>query len=133
MRHDEDPRFEPLVARFPNRVDAGFYIDIPLGWETLVFQLDEKLARIDPEYLILQIKEKFGGLRYYTSHAHSQECGGLNTEDSIRDCLFFRAIDHAESVAERTCEKCGKPGQLRKASSGWLHTTCEEHAPNGST
>ena len=55
-----------------------------------------------------QIKEKFGGLRFYTD--------GANEEiDEI--------TDRAEASADGTCENCGAPGQSR--SGGWIKTLCE--------
>jgi len=57
-----------------------------------------------------QIKEKFGGLRFY--------CNG---GDEFTEGL----IQMAEIMAECTCEVCGKPGSAR--NSGWIKTLCDEH------
>lgn len=57
-----------------------------------------------------QIKEKFGGLRFYYS-------GGDDTVDGM--------VRMAESWAARHCEECGKPGKSR--STGWIKTLCDEH------
>ena len=59
---------------------------------------------------VAQIKEKFGGLRFYID-------GG--------DEFAHGAIQMAESWASRTCEKCGAPGQKR--SGGWIRTLCDTH------
>jgi len=59
---------------------------------------------------VLQIKEKFGGLRFYYS-------GGDDVVDGM--------IRMAESWAANTCEECGKPGESR--SGGWIRTLCDEH------
>lgn len=40
-------------------------LDIPEEWEDIVIDCHEQLIKIDPDYTIIQIKEKFGGLRYY--------------------------------------------------------------------
>jgi hypothetical protein len=62
----------------------------------------------------VQVKEKFGGLRFYVS----------GTDDYIRG-----AIDVAESMSLRTCEDCGAPGRPR--SGGWIRTLCDScTAPN---
>ncbi len=66
-----------------------------------------------PPVVVHQIKEKFGGLRFYYS-------GG---DDYIRGLVHM-----AESWASKTCETCGNPGKLR--GGGWLHTACEEHVRN---
>lgn len=57
-----------------------------------------------------QIKEKFGGLRFY--------CNG---GDEFTEGL----IQMAEIMADCTCEVCGKPGSAR--NSGWIKTLCDEH------
>ena len=57
-----------------------------------------------------QIKEKFGGLRFYYD-------GG----DAVVDGM----VRMAESWAARSCEKCGKPGERR--GGGWIRTLCDEH------
>ena len=36
-------------------------------WRQLILKLHEQLVQLDPEYEIVQVKEKFGSLRYYYS------------------------------------------------------------------
>ncbi len=43
----------------------GWRIECGLGWKTIVFACHNELLAIDPDYKILQIKQKFNGLRYY--------------------------------------------------------------------
>jgi hypothetical protein len=61
-----------------------------------------------------QVKEKFGGLRFYIN-------GG--------DDVVYALISMAESMSVRTCEVCGKPGKT--IGHGWYYTSCEEHAREG--
>jgi NMD protein affecting ribosome stability and mRNA decay len=51
------------------------HLDIPIEWNDSVIECHEKLMKFDPNYSILQIKEKFGGLRYYfeTKTKHRKE------------------------------------------------------------
>lgn len=56
---------------------------------------------------ILQIKEKFGALRFYVGPA----------PDRILD-----AIAAAEAKSQTTCEQCGAPGKRR--DDGWIRTLC---------
>lgn len=63
-----------------------------------------------PPVVVEQIKEKFGGLRFYYS-------GG--------DDHIYGMVRMAESWASKTCEVCGKPGEIR--SGGWIKTLCDEH------
>lgn len=62
------------------------------------------------QVVVAQIKEKFGGLRFYYG-------GG---DDKVHGMVRM-----AESWAAHSCEECGKPGILRH--SGWLETLCDEH------
>jgi len=62
------------------------------------------------QVVVQQIKEKFGGLRFYYE-------GG---DDTIRGMVRM-----AEAWASRTCETCGAPGKSR--DSGWIKTLCDEH------
>ena len=57
-----------------------------------------------------QIKEKFGGLRFYYQ-------GG--------DAHISGMVTMAEVWAHRTCETCGDPGKQR--SGGWVRTLCDKH------
>lgn len=59
---------------------------------------------------ILDIKEKFGGLRYYIDNCPD----GLDS-----------AIELAEALSTHTCQDCGAPGHTRET--GWLRTLCDGH------
>ena len=67
----------------------------------------------DEEHQVVaaQVKEKFGGLRFYVD-------GG--------DDWVYGAISMAESMSYKTCEVCGAPGVTR--GTGWVQTTCDEHS-----
>jgi len=62
------------------------------------------------QVVVMQIKEKFGGFRFYYE-------GG--------DDMINGLVTMAESWAIRSCEECGKPGKSR--SGGWIRTLCDEH------
>ncbi len=62
------------------------------------------------QVVVEQIKEKFGGLRFYYQ-------GGDDYIDGL--------VSMAESWAARTCETCGHLGSRR--SGGWIRTLCDEH------
>ena len=55
----------------------------------------------------VQVKEKYGGLRFY-----------VNQSDSYID----GAISLAESLSYKTCETCGNLGEVNE--SGWRMTRC---------
>jgi hypothetical protein len=60
--------------------------------------------------VVQQIKEKFGGLRFYYT-------GG---DDKISGM-----VEVAEEWASRVCEECGSPAT--KQTSGWIKTVCDKH------
>ncbi len=64
-----------------------------------------------PQVVAIQVKEKFGTLRFYYS-------GGDD---------FVSGIERmAESMSACMCEECGAPGKSRRG--GWIQTLCDEHA-----
>ena len=97
---------QPTLDKIP---DAwGKYVSVEPGWYPIVIQLDQQLSAIDPSYEIHQVKEKFGGLRYYCS---------LDTDPSAEGY-----IKEAEDKAACTCDRCGAPGTLQGRS--WWATRC---------
>jgi hypothetical protein len=62
------------------------------------------------QVVVEQIKEKFGGLRFYYH-------GG---DDYVRGLTQM-----AEAWASHSCEECGAPGKRR--SGGWIRTLCDHH------
>jgi len=56
-----------------------------------------------------QVKEKFGGLRFYISNG---------------DDVVYGMISLAENLSSRTCEDCGAPGTPRKGA--WIRTMCDK-------
>ena len=84
------------------------------GWKDLVNELHQKVLEIDPDVKVVQVKEKFGGLRYYYE------------SDLSRRKEIDALVNVYESKSYRTCEVCGAPGELRNDRL-WLHTLCDEH------
>jgi hypothetical protein len=62
------------------------------------------------QVVVEQIKEKYGGLRFYYQ-------GG---DDTIAGMVRM-----AEAWADRSCEECGSPGTSR--TGGWVRTLCDKH------
>ncbi len=88
----------------------------PDGWQKIVEETDAMLAYLDPDYEILQIKEKYGTLRYYF---------GSTKTGIVADIM--KAIERdAESRSALVCEVCGKWGETRW-DRPWVRTLCEEH------
>jgi hypothetical protein len=104
---------EQILRRIPD--GWGRWISHDAGWYPIVTGLDERLAAIDPNYAVHQVKEKFGTLRYYA------EPSGEPTP--ARWESFAGPIREAERESAVTCELCGAPGVLHK-SAHRLKTLC---------
>lgn len=125
-----------MLEKYPKIFSQPFGgFEIGEGWYQIIRSLCENIqSRINSvecyrNYLILknphniplpepieqvvveQIKEKFGGLRFYYT-------GGDEKIDGM--------VDMATSWAEHTCEECGSPG-VNRAIRGWLTTLCDVH------
>ena len=70
--------------------------------------MDEEASKVP---VAVQVKEKFGGLRFYVQAATDKH---------------YNFISFAESMSYRTCEQCGAPG--KRYSMGWHKTLCDIHA-----
>ena len=73
-------------------------------------KLNKPVPEVAPQVVVAQIKEKFGGLRFYYD-------GG--------DDYVSGLVSMADSWASQTCEQCGAVGKLR--TGGWLRTLCDTH------
>ena len=71
-------------------------------------RMDEEAAKVP---VAVQVKEKFGGLRFYVQAATDKH---------------YQYISFAESMSYRTCEECGSPGKTY--TDGWHMTLCDIHA-----
>jgi len=121
---------EKLCARYP-KIFVNRHADMQTtamcwgfewgdGWYNIIDQLCANIQRhIDwrnretatvAQVVATQVKEKFGGLRFYYDGGDDY-IGGLSSM--------------AESMSEVTCETCGAPGQSR--GDGWIYTACDAH------
>jgi hypothetical protein len=104
-----------LLRRIPD--GWGRWLSVDNGWYPLVIATDAQLARLDPNYVVHQIKEKFGTLRYYCRPSSDDASGELlDAMDAI--------TDDAERASALTCERCGEPGILHQTRRVWFKTLC---------
>jgi len=100
----------------------------PKGWSEVIWDLCHELTDIlnkhnlsDQRLLVEQVKEKFGGLRFYWTLTYK--------EDEFIDAIY-EEIDNAVNRAEKKCWKicmiCGAPG-TSKTHNHWVSTLCEKH------
>ena len=85
------------------------------GWYDLIDSIGKRLIELNLEdkVIAVQVKEKFGGLRFYYNGVHLSDI----EFDKVRSI-----IDKAEEESYSTCEVCGDKGEVR--GDGWLKTLC---------
>lgn len=123
--------YAPLTGRVPEeRRDKIFIYTLScgLGWKTILFKLVDELDMIWNGFQgkkgadcwkLLQMKEKFGGLRFYVEFLEDASKDAKDRLEASR-----KAIDVAETEAWQTCERCGKPGHT--TGKGYIATVCDE-------
>lgn len=81
------------------------------GWFQILWDLCEEIKKIYHEgFRFVQIKEKFGELRMYTTYPIESIC-----------CL----LNDAKERSNKTCEYCGSTESVTQ-SGGWIKTLCKE-------
>ena len=107
------------IESLKSKIDPNYgqYISVDEGWYQIILDCDKELTAIDPNYRIFQIKEKFGGLRYYFKPSQSDTLEAMN-----------KVVSKYEEIAARTCEATGMPGVLMKSVGGWRKTLSPEYA-----
>jgi hypothetical protein len=93
-------------------VSQGWWPIIEILCSNIQAHLDWKNREslIVPQVVVEQIKEKFGGLRFYYQGGDEQIHG---------------MVRMAEAWADTACEECGAVGKRR--SGGWIRTLCDVH------
>ena len=81
------------------------------GWYPLIQNLIQELVELGWDRKITQVKEKFGGLRFYIEHGSEE---------------VYKLIEKAESDSYKICEMCGKKGKVEEKY-GWLKSLCSKH------
>ena len=105
--------FRPELSPKESLMCFGFSCDD--GWYDLIYKLCEKIEgelKKEPnaEFNVCQVKEKFGGLRFYIDSGSTR---------------IYKLISTAEERSYKICEKCGEGGKLRD-DTGWYRTLCDE-------
>jgi len=85
------------------------------GWEKIIYNLSKKITELDPNVEAVQVKEKFGGLRFYIGPVIQDKA------DEVYD-----AISEAESESFKTCEYCGTKENVTTKGPGWIKTLCND-------
>jgi len=81
------------------------------GWYDIINELSAKIEPLGA--VAVQVKEKFGGLRFYIE----------GIDKSVAEEVYA-AISEAEAKSYKTCESCGEPGTQK--GGGWVVTMCDK-------
>lgn len=100
--------------------ERPFDFSVKDGWFKIIYNLCKEIDFLLTEeerknFKVLQMKEKFGGLRFYTA----------NTPKRLKNKIYS-LISKAESESFNICEVCGHRGKPRKDLS-WIKTLCFFH------
>ena len=132
----QEKRREDIETRYPRVFGSGTKTDNPeqsvgtvywefgYGWDTLIENLvaaidreierDPSLAEGDSPFRILQMKEKFGSLRFYHSGGNER---------------IYGLVDMTEKLSGSVCEICGSLGTAcGRVGGSWVKTLCEDCA-----
>ncbi|WP_373198329.1 hypothetical protein [Mycobacterium marinum] len=102
-----------ILHRIPQR--WGHEINHGPGWYPIVAACHEQFVAVDPNYVVHQVKQKYGTLNYHcTSEA---ELAPEQWE------AFDATIDRAARLSAVTCELCGGPGEMCERNE-WFKTLC---------
>jgi len=117
--------WDTIRQECPKLYKEGIAFECAHGWYDIVYDLSVKIEKILNEYaenhkrvegeeneifemFAVQVKEKYGTLRFYMS---------LET-DEISDL-----IHEAEALSSQTCESCGASAKMR--GTRWFEVKCD--------
>lgn len=114
------PRYEWSQEIIEDYDYTSTYLDdIPVGWkkafgEMMCEEIKQELVRCNylDEYRILQIKEKYGELRWYDN-------------GTPIDCKVPEIIDNYSMLSQNICIICGKP-DVPMTHNGWSSPYCKK-------
>ena len=128
---DEKKRNKQLIEKYPfllphnrwtDKVDKDYNYEyteldaMPEGWrkafgEQMCQEIKDELIKASAleKYRIMQIKEKYGSLRWYDN---------FNTQKG------YDIIHKYEEISARTCIQCGEPAT--RVTTGWIAPYCDK-------
>lgn len=111
-----------VLKRFPD----GWLptIDCGPGWYKIIADTNRKMRYLVPDYVVHQVKEKFGGLRYHWG-------AGAEDLDLILSQIMTDIELNAERLSKMRCEQCGGFATTRlDRGRHWFYTKCLECQPH---
>ena len=109
-------QLRPILERFVP--DAPIEILVGPGWWPLLVRLNARLSAMAPDYAIRYVRAQDGQLQF--------EVGPRSIEHTPD--RFMDTIRDAEAESRRTCEMCGRQGQVRSHGDEPRTVLCDEDA-----
>ncbi|WP_136054659.1 hypothetical protein [Microbacterium sp. K24] len=112
--------YPPELRGLIKRIAPGWpeLLEVGAGWYPLLSRLDATLSIIAPNYVVQQVKSKFGSLSFYADPS---------ADPSQFDAVFAETIRAAEWESTERCEACGAPAR-QYVIKMWVSTLCVRHA-----
>lgn len=123
------PKIFKNVQLSPQESPMAFGIECGDGWLKLIDDLCKTLQFMTdknsyPQVVADQVKEKFGGLRFYY-HTENSESGDQQFNNyEYKEGYICGQVDFAENESYNICEQCGT-NQDVSTSGGWSKTLCK--------
>ena len=104
------------LTQIEDRLDNEFpgiglsWISCGTGWYPILKKLVQRVLEIDSNIQVLQVKEKFGDIRFYVTP----------TSDAVN-----QVIGDFSLLSSTVCESCGTQDGVTKEG-GWIKTFCPQ-------
>jgi hypothetical protein len=106
---ENGPSEQPIVL-IPNEPVVPSFL--PVGWVDLVEAAFSELDFIAPGWRLIQVKEKFAGLRIYVHPPFTADVDAeINAGAVLRDKIES-VVSKANAASFKTCDVCGSPGDV---------------------
>lgn len=106
-------------------IESHWLDELPIGWliafgEDMCNELLEALGSYVDNFIIIQVKEKFGEMRIY----YYFDCTEDNEEIKSVQYKVDIIIDKYSVLSYKTCVDCGAPADVRTVG-GWIAPYCD--------
>jgi hypothetical protein len=109
----DSEEFADIFAYFADGTEEKIWCGT--GWSDLIRKCHDELFAKDPLYRVVQVKEKFGRLRYYFTPSDMKKYAEMSS-----------IVLKYETESSNTCDVCGLEGYI---SSNYriMEARCDEH------
>ena len=129
MFNKQDEFLKELKEKFPRLYPERIWVEYGSGWYELIRSLSKEIYELYDSWgekyssvpYVVQMKEKFGGLRYYMWSGESE----IEETDYKQ---LHDLVDKYERLSFTVCESCSKPGKndVTEPDVIWYTTLCED-------